>query len=167
MIQRTKVKNRSKYTCELYIKNWSYSNKVGIVFAMYQRMRSKGASWAGPRLESAMLKCPIAVIQQPQRGSASKYQELSSRDYCTWCVGSRIGIGWTKPSRLTAESPHKTWCSILIRPHYVLIAGRPRRRSENQSMLGNNFNVILKASTQWYGFMVELSYTLKSIIGSK
>ena len=42
--------NKSKYTCELYITNCSYSNKVGIVLAMYQRMRSKGTSWAGPRL---------------------------------------------------------------------------------------------------------------------
>ena len=41
-----KVKNRPKYTCELYITNWSYSNKVGIVFAMYQRMILKGKSWA-------------------------------------------------------------------------------------------------------------------------
>ena len=39
---------RSKNTCELYITNWSYSYKVGIVFDMYQRMRSKGKSWAGP-----------------------------------------------------------------------------------------------------------------------
>ena len=44
-----KGKNRSKYICELYITNWSYSNKVGIVFAMYQVMISKGGSWAGPR----------------------------------------------------------------------------------------------------------------------
>ena len=42
--------NRSKYTCELYITNWSYSNKLGIVFTMYQIMRSKGESWAGPRI---------------------------------------------------------------------------------------------------------------------
>ena len=49
LIQRTKGKNRSKYTCELYITNWSYSNKVGIVFAMYQIMISKGTYWAGPR----------------------------------------------------------------------------------------------------------------------
>ena len=39
-----KDKNRSKYTCELYITDWFYSNKVGIVFAMYQRMRSKETS---------------------------------------------------------------------------------------------------------------------------
>ena len=44
-----KGKKRSKYTCEIYITNWSYSYKVGIVFAMYQIMRSKGTSWAGPR----------------------------------------------------------------------------------------------------------------------
>ena len=42
--------NRSKYTCELYITNWSYSNKLWIVFATYQRMRTKGGSWAGPCL---------------------------------------------------------------------------------------------------------------------
>ena len=44
-----KEKNRSKNTCELYITNWSYSFKVGTVFDMYQRMRPKGPSWAGPR----------------------------------------------------------------------------------------------------------------------
>ena len=44
-----------KYTCELYITNWSYSNKVGIVFAVYQIMRSKGAYWAGPRLSWCLL----------------------------------------------------------------------------------------------------------------
>ena len=41
-----------KYTCEVYITNWSYSKKVGIVFAVYQRMRSKETSWAEPRLQS-------------------------------------------------------------------------------------------------------------------
>ena len=40
--------DRSKNTCEIYITNWSYSNKVGIYFAMYQIMISKGASWAEP-----------------------------------------------------------------------------------------------------------------------
>ena len=45
-----KEKIRLKYKCEFYITNWLYSNKVGIVFAMYQIMRSKGTSWAGPRL---------------------------------------------------------------------------------------------------------------------
>ena len=44
----------SKYTCELNIANWSYSKINWIVFAMYQRMRSKGASWAGPRLKLMM-----------------------------------------------------------------------------------------------------------------
>ena len=43
-----KGKNRSKYTCEIYITKWFYYYKVGIVFAMYQRMRPKGKSWAGP-----------------------------------------------------------------------------------------------------------------------
>ena len=43
-----KGKNRSKYACEIYITNFSYSKKVGIVFAMYHRMRSKGTSWYGP-----------------------------------------------------------------------------------------------------------------------
>ena len=42
-------KKRSKYTRDIYITNLSYSNKVGIVFAMYQRMTSKGKSWDGPR----------------------------------------------------------------------------------------------------------------------
>ena len=45
-----KGKNRLKNTCELYITNSSYSYKVVIIFAMYQRMRLKGTSWAGPRL---------------------------------------------------------------------------------------------------------------------
>ena len=49
----TKNKEKQvKYTCELYITNWSYSNKLGIVFAMYQRMRSKGTSWDGLRQHS-------------------------------------------------------------------------------------------------------------------
>ena len=30
--------------------DWSYSWKVGIVFAVYQKMRLKGVSWAGPYL---------------------------------------------------------------------------------------------------------------------
>ena len=45
-----KENNRSKNTYELYTTNWSYSYKVGIVFAMYQSMRLKGTSWAGPWL---------------------------------------------------------------------------------------------------------------------
>ena len=48
-------KNKSKYTCEPYITNSSYSKKVGIVFAMYQRIRSKGTSWDGPRLYGGIL----------------------------------------------------------------------------------------------------------------
>ena len=44
-----KGKNRLKYTCEIHIMNWSYFYKVEIIFVMYQRMRLKGASWAGPR----------------------------------------------------------------------------------------------------------------------
>ena len=44
-----KGKNRSKYTCDVYITNLSYSNKIGIVFAMYQRMRSKVKYCDGPR----------------------------------------------------------------------------------------------------------------------
>ena len=43
-----KDKNRSKYTCEIYITNWYYSNKVVIVFAMYQRIKSKETSWDVP-----------------------------------------------------------------------------------------------------------------------
>ena len=45
----TKGKSRSKYTCDISITNWSYSNKLGIVFTIYQRMISKGTSWAGTR----------------------------------------------------------------------------------------------------------------------
>ena len=37
-----KGENRSKNTYEIYIINWYYYYKVGIVFAMYQRMRLKG-----------------------------------------------------------------------------------------------------------------------------
>ena len=51
-MQRTNKINRSKNTCEIYIMNWYYSYKVGFVFTMYQIMRSKGTSWAGPRLLS-------------------------------------------------------------------------------------------------------------------
>ena len=43
-----KGKNWPKYTFGIYITNWSYYNKEGIVFAMYQRMIPKGTSWAGP-----------------------------------------------------------------------------------------------------------------------
>ena len=32
----------SEYTCELYMTNWSYFYKVGIVFAMFQGMTSEG-----------------------------------------------------------------------------------------------------------------------------
>ena len=48
-IQRTK-KTGQKYIYDLFTTNWYYSYKLGIVFAMYQRMRSKGASWYGPRI---------------------------------------------------------------------------------------------------------------------
>ena len=44
-----KGKNQVKSTCELYITNWYYSYKVGIIFAMYQIMISKGTSWYGSR----------------------------------------------------------------------------------------------------------------------
>ena len=43
-----KGENRSKYTCEIYITNWSYSKKVGFFSAIYQRMRLKGTYWARP-----------------------------------------------------------------------------------------------------------------------
>ena len=33
--------------------NLSYYYKTGIVFAMYQKMRSKGTSWAGTRHKTA------------------------------------------------------------------------------------------------------------------
>ena len=42
-------KKQVENTCEVYITNWYYSYKVGIVFAMYQRIRSEGTSWDGPR----------------------------------------------------------------------------------------------------------------------
>ena len=56
-IQCTKEKNMSKNTYELYITNLSYSYKIGIFFAMYQRMRLKGKSWARQTLEYLIL-CP-------------------------------------------------------------------------------------------------------------
>ena len=43
-------RNRSKNTYELYIKNWYYAYKVGIVFAMCQIMISKGSTWDGTYL---------------------------------------------------------------------------------------------------------------------
>ena len=51
---------RSKNTCELYIPNFSYSYKVGIVFAMYQNMRLMGESLSGTRhkLFSVILHIP-------------------------------------------------------------------------------------------------------------
>ena len=48
-IQSRNKRNRLKNTYELYITNWSYSYKIGIVFAMYHRMRLKGTSWSGLR----------------------------------------------------------------------------------------------------------------------
>ena len=45
-ILRTNGKSSLKFTCDVYITNWYYSNKSGIIFAMYQRMISKGTSWA-------------------------------------------------------------------------------------------------------------------------
>ena len=59
-----KGKNRLKYTCEIYIKNLSYSNKVGIVFAFYQRMRSKKTSWAGPFQEYVYRFAPLFMNWQ-------------------------------------------------------------------------------------------------------
>ena len=44
-----KEKNSSNYICDIYIMNWSYYNKLGIVFAMHQRIIPKGKYWAGPR----------------------------------------------------------------------------------------------------------------------
>ena len=43
--QKKKVK---KYIWDLYQK-LNYSYKVGIVFSMYQKMRTEGTSWDGPR----------------------------------------------------------------------------------------------------------------------
>ena len=58
-----KWKNRSKNTHEFYIKNWSYSYKVGIVFALYQKLRSKGTSWAGPHHTKEGLLCYFFCAQ--------------------------------------------------------------------------------------------------------
>ena len=55
-----------KYTCELYITNRSYSNKVVIVFAMYQRMRSKGTYWDGPRLRNQGLEVDDDMEPAPE-----------------------------------------------------------------------------------------------------
>ena len=48
-------KKRFKNTWEFYITNWSYSYKVIIFYTIYQRMRSKGTSWDGPRLKYVTL----------------------------------------------------------------------------------------------------------------
>ena len=45
-----KGKYRSIFSWDIYITNWSYSKKVGICFAMYQRMIPKRTSWYGTRL---------------------------------------------------------------------------------------------------------------------
>ena len=37
-----KGKNRSKYTCEIYITNCSYSNKIGIVFLTTRELYQRG-----------------------------------------------------------------------------------------------------------------------------
>ena len=71
-MQLTKGGNSSKYTCELYIMNWSYSKKLGIVFAMYQIVRLKGASWYGPRLISTGKK-----VYRPPLPYIYKETELS------------------------------------------------------------------------------------------
>ena len=42
--------------------NWSYSNKVGIDFAMYQQMISKETSWAVPRHVSGILELGKSMI---------------------------------------------------------------------------------------------------------
>ena len=57
MILHTRGGSRSIFSWELYITNWSYSNKVGIFFAIYQIMISKRTSWAGTRLAVGALLC--------------------------------------------------------------------------------------------------------------
>ena len=37
------------FSWELYITNWTYSNKVGIDFTLYNRIRSKRRHWDGTR----------------------------------------------------------------------------------------------------------------------
>ena len=49
-IQRTNKQNIPKHIYDLYIINWSYSYKLGIIFAMYYITISKGTYWARPRL---------------------------------------------------------------------------------------------------------------------
>ena len=60
---RYKEKKRLKYTFNIHIMIWSYSNNLGISFAMYQRMRLKGASWDGPRLHLGNIFCRFRRLQ--------------------------------------------------------------------------------------------------------
>ena len=74
-MQCNKGKNRSKYTCELYITNWSYSNKLEIIFAMYHIMRLKGTSWAGPRHVWLLLNT-VSWILYPDQNLTSDISDI-------------------------------------------------------------------------------------------
>ena len=94
-----KGKNRMKYKCELYIMNWSYSNKVGIVFAMYQIMISKGTSWTGPRL------------------AAQYHQEMNGQVEVKWQTLQTIAHSIMVHARVSDEYIH---FSLMYTPANIL-----------------------------------------------
>ena len=96
-IIRTTGKSRSKFTCELYITNWSYSKKVGIDFAMYQRIIPKRTSWDGTRLSSYMLK-PTYLLTQEFKNN-KKAQEKLFKHMCNF--GARAE--WRNVRRSTSS----------------------------------------------------------------
>ena len=77
-----KEKTRSKNTYELYITNWSYYYKVGIIFFMYQIMILKGTSWAEPRLKNGLTHTARKPLRSPDL-RAMEYFELESAMSCT------------------------------------------------------------------------------------
>ena len=77
MIQLTKKKNRLQNTCELYIKNWSYSYKVGIVFTMCHIMISNGTYWAGRCHE---MSDPITYLENKYPNSIHFDQAMCEPD---------------------------------------------------------------------------------------
>ena len=104
-MQCTKKKNRSKYTCELYIKNWSYYNKIWIVFAIYQKMILKGTSWDGPRIE-LHLKITNTYFT-PLDDSACKGD------------ANLYTFSWTVVSHITLISLHYRWSKRNVKGRYL------------------------------------------------
>ena len=112
-----KGKNRSKYTCELYITNWSYSYKVGIVFAMYQIMRPKGKSWAGPRhswsTNHGVSRNPFMSAPYPTVYFALHACKSSYDCTITWGI-----LSWIHPGTIVVSVPSKTGHTSLFSPHW-------------------------------------------------